>query len=464
MDRSGRGLAAAPAAIIALVAAYEVAAGPGRVVLALVVVAPLLAATILGRAATASYVVVALAVGALLGIYDGQYTHDTWPTQAVRLFGILLGGIIAVGACSTRLQREDRLREMQTAAAAVESRARDSRQLLGLAERVQRSLLHDPPQLRHLEVEVRYLPAAEHIKVGGDWYDVFAVPDGRTMLVIGDVAGHDGAAAASMAQVRNVLRGITQVLTAPPATVLTALDQALRTLSIPTLATMILAEVDQDHRGQRRTNTAPLVLRWSNAGHPPPLLICADGTVQLLETDPELLLGVDPDTPRTDHELQLNPGDTLVLYTDGLVERRGSTIDDGLDWIQDTAAAAVEQPLHQLCDTLLRRVFDRADDDVAVLALRARTSQPLRPRFVGTTAGTGQDDPPARDPTAARAVEPTTPPRAGAGAGAGTNHEQGRTRAARPATPCSRWGRLGATHRTARLRHGYPRRRLRPTE
>ena len=192
--------------------------------------------------------------------------------------------------------------------------------------------------------------------------------------MIGDVAGHDGAAAATMAQVRSVLRGIGQVLLAPPATLLTALDRAVRTFLPGVLATVIVIEIS--HLGRRG---GPLVLRWSNAGHPPPLLIHGDdGTAQLLERDPDLLLGVDPGTRRVDHECVLYQGDTVVLYTDGLVERRGVSIDDGLQRLLDITADETGLPLDKLCDLLLATSSGRADDDVAVLALRARGTGPVQ--------------------------------------------------------------------------------------
>ena len=94
-----------------------------------------------------------------------------------------------------------------------------------------------------MEIAAAYVPAADHVKIGGDWYDAFPAPGDRTLIVIGDVAGHDGAAAATMAQVRSVLRGIGQVLLAPPATLLTALDRAMHTFLPHVLATVIVIEI-----------------------------------------------------------------------------------------------------------------------------------------------------------------------------------------------------------------------------
>ena len=234
----------------------------------------------------------------------------------------------------------------------------------GMAEALQRSLLTEPPQADHLEVAVRYLPAATEAQVGGDWYDAFLLRDGRTALVIGDVTGHDRHAAAAMAQVRNVLRGVAHSQPGSPASVLAALDGALRDLAVDTLATAVLATVERGSGDDR-------LLRWSNAGHPPPLLVGADGGVRLLTSEPDLLLGFDPTALRTDHEVPLEPGATVLLYTDGLVERREASIDDGTARLVETVGRWASAPLEELCDRVLGDLAGAVDDDVALLALRA---------------------------------------------------------------------------------------------
>jgi phosphoserine phosphatase RsbU/P len=368
VERVGRAGAVVPLAIIVLFAVLDIAAGPGRVVLGLVVIAPLLAASLLGRRATAWYAVLALIVAGLLGIYDEQYTADAWPTQAARLFGVALGGLIAVAACSARLEREIQSRQLGVDMALAQEQARGAEDMAGLAEWLQRSLLTPPPPIADVEIAAGYVPAADHVKIGGDWYDAFPAPGDRTLVVIGDVAGHDGAAAATMAQVRSVLRGIGQVLLAPPATLLTALDRAVQTFLPHVLATVIVIEISHLAR-----NNGPLAVRWSNAGHPPPLLIKGDdGTTQLLEHEPNLLLGVDPNTRRIDHEYLLDQGDTVVLYTDGLVERRGIAIDEGLQRLRDITTDEAGLTLDELCELLLTTRSERPDDDIAILALRAR--------------------------------------------------------------------------------------------
>lgn len=237
-----------------------------------------------------------------------------------------------------------------------------------MSETLQRSLLTEPFQPDHLQLAVRYVPAAHDAQVGGDWYDAFLAPDGALCLVIGDVAGHDRKAVAAMGQLRNLLRGIAYTLDEPPSGILSALDGAMRQLEVGSLATGVFGKVEQTRldsvRGVRR-------FRWSNAGHPPPLLIEPDGTARLLLTPPDLLLGTGHGTARVDHRDTLRPGSTLLLYTDGLVERRNADLDAGLAWLVHTAARYAGGTLDALCDGLLAEIGPDPADDVALLAIRA---------------------------------------------------------------------------------------------
>lgn len=240
-----------------------------------------------------------------------------------------------------------------------------------MSETLQRSLLSEPPQPDDLRIAVRYRPAAEQAQVGGDWYDGFVTSKGVTSLVVGDVTGHDQNAAAAMGQVRSLLRGIGYAIGQPPAAVLATLDQALQDLDVGTLATAVLAQVHQT-QDERRDGVRRLV--WSNAGHLPPLVIAPDGTAELLRTTADLLLGLDPRTERADHEVTLQPGATVLLYTDGLVERRGQSIEEGLAWLTSRAAALAHLGPDDLCDALLAGV-EANEDDIAVLAARAAPQQ-----------------------------------------------------------------------------------------
>lgn len=244
-----------------------------------------------------------------------------------------------------------------------------------LAEALQQALLTPPPEPDHLHVVTRYRPAGHHAQIGGDWYDAFLQPGGDTMLVIGDVVGHDSSAAAKMGQLRGVLRTLAFDTAAAPADVLNRLDRTARGLAVDALATTVLARVEQPTAGTGR------VMRWSNAGHPPPLLLHADGRVDVLETEPELLLGFSTTAVRTDHRIELPDDSTLLLYTDGLIERRNETFDDAIVRLTATLADLARLDVEELCDALLDRL-GTGDDDIALVAVR------VQPGGVPRDAGT----------------------------------------------------------------------------
>jgi PAS domain S-box-containing protein len=238
-----------------------------------------------------------------------------------------------------------------------------------LADALQRSMLTDPPQSDDCEIVVRYVPAAEGAEIGGDWYDAFLQRGGATVVAIGDVVGHDTRAAAAMGQVRGLLRGISYSSGAAPAEVLTELDRAVEGLSLDTMATALVARLEQvDGDGP----AGRMRLRWASAGHPPPVLIDADGEVTVLDGKPaDLLLGVSPECFREDHVELLGRGATVLLYTDGLVERRDRDIDTGTEELVAVLRECAGLPLEELCDRVLERLFlPDAEDDVAVLAVR----------------------------------------------------------------------------------------------
>lgn len=251
-----------------------------------------------------------------------------------------------------------------------------------LAEGLQTSLLTDPPEPDHCHIVVRYVPAAEAAYVGGDWFDSFLQADGATVLVIGDVVGHDTEAAAAMGQVRGLLRGIAWYSGAGPAEVLSGLDAAMEGLQVDTTATAVVARLEQRRAEYDREVR---LLRWSNAGHPPPMVVSPGCSVTVLDgPDPDLLLGIDPRTRRAESTVILEDGATVLLYTDGLVERRGQCLDDGIGLLRDTLADLADLPLDGLCDELLARMLpERAEDDVALVALRLFPQDLPRPAEAG---------------------------------------------------------------------------------
>ncbi|MFC0028503.1 SpoIIE family protein phosphatase [Micromonospora chaiyaphumensis] len=232
-----------------------------------------------------------------------------------------------------------------------------------VAEVLQHSMLPTLPVVPGVELAARYLPAADRVEVGGDWYDAFVQPDGDLVAAIGDVAGHDIEAAATMGQLRNLVRGDAYGRDDPIDEIMTHLDRAIRGLPVPTVATAVLARVSPAAPGLR--------VSWCNAGHPPPLLIPADGPVRALDGDRGTLLGLTHPPRRTRQALTLAPGDTLLLHTDGLTESRDRSIDEGEVELIAQLAGAARLPLATLCDQLLAAAH-RREDDVALLALRAR--------------------------------------------------------------------------------------------
>jgi PAS domain S-box-containing protein len=260
--------------------------------------------------------------------------------------------------------------EIARRAGAAVANARLFGQQRQVAETLQRSLLSVLPQPDHLHLTARYLPATAGAEVGGDWYDSFLLKDGATALVIGDILGHDLTAASLMGQVRNALRAIAYDRQAPPSEIVQRLDEALAGLRVDALATCLFARVEQDDEHRRR---GLRLLRWTSAGHLPPALTSASGTVRLLdEHEGDLMLGVDPTARRCDSEAVLQAGDTLWLFTDGLVERSDQPLDVGLARLRQALTALHDLPLDEACDELLARMLpDEHPDDVAVLAVRA---------------------------------------------------------------------------------------------
>ena len=273
-------------------------------------------------------------------------------------------------------------RDVAARAALALDNARLFQQQRALAEQLQLSLLTPPPEPDHVQVVVRYRAAARAAAVGGDWYDAFLQPDGGTMLVIGDVVGHDTAAAAAMGQVRGLLRGIAFTTEQGPADVLTRLDAAIEGLAVGTTASAVVGRLEQTLEERERGVTH---LRWSNAGHPPPMALSTSGDVLVLAgVEADLLLGIDPSSPRVESRVTLDRGSTVLLYTDGLVERRGQGLDQGLERLREALVELGHLPLEQLCDALLERLLPSTrEDDVAMVAVRLHPQDQPRPAEAG---------------------------------------------------------------------------------
>ncbi|MFI6073650.1 SpoIIE family protein phosphatase [Actinoplanes sp. NPDC051343] len=230
-----------------------------------------------------------------------------------------------------------------------------------VAEVLQHSMLTELPEIPGVELHARYLPAQAGDAVGGDWYDAFVQPDGSVMIAVGDVAGHDIEAAATMGQVRNLVRGDAYGRDDPPGRLLAQLDRALHGLRVPAAATAVLARVRRDGDGYE--------LQFANAGHPPPILLRPDGEVEVWWETPEPLLGLMPRDGRPTHRRRVAPGSVLLLYTDGLVESPSRLIDDGIARLRSVLRNNPGLTGDDLCTQLIESAPRRADD-IALLLVR----------------------------------------------------------------------------------------------
>jgi len=225
------------------------------------------------------------------------------------------------------------------------------------AELLQRGLLPEAlPALEAGRASVRYLPGATGTEVGGDWYDVLPLASGRVALAVGDVVGRGVRAAAVMGQLRSALRACA-MNGGTPGEVVAQLNAVEHTRLRPQLATLVFAVHDRT-RG---------VIAYTAAGHLPPLVRRAGGEVETLPAGQGMALGVEPGAEYATAVAALWPGDLVVLYTDGLVERRTQTLEEGLARLRAALAAGPAQ-LPGLCDHLIAACAPSGEDDVALLA------------------------------------------------------------------------------------------------
>ena len=276
--------------------------------------------------------------------------------RPLRLYGITQD-VTARETSRTRLAEVERqLREHQRSLAA-------EHQVAAQLQQIVLPIPATPIDLPGLRVAVRYLPAEQAGRVGGDWYHAAALDDGRVMLAVGDVAGHGIRAAAVMAQLRHVLAALTVTTTSDPAELLAYLNRLLYAEALSSgTATAIVGRYDPQSRE----------LVWAQAGHPAPLH-SRGGETTVLARPRGPLLGAIRDARYATESLTLAGGDLLLFYTDGLVERRDHSLDEGLAPIVDTlsriSAAGSRQPLADLLDQLPRA---NPDDDTCVVAARPR--------------------------------------------------------------------------------------------
>ncbi|MGV4983592.1 SpoIIE family protein phosphatase [Streptomyces sp. NPDC001709] len=243
-----------------------------------------------------------------------------------------------------------------------------------LAQGLQQAMLpRTIPSVRGADIAVRYRSAAAGRDIGGDWYDLIPLPGGRVGAVIGDVQGHDTHAAAVMGQLRIVLRAYAAE-GHTPAAVMARASVFLHELDTDRFATCLYAEAD----------LATGVVQAVRAGHIDPLLRHTDGTCRRAPVEGGLPLGLSAEFGRLDYPvstLELDPGHTLLLCTDGLIERPGTDLDDGMRHLTRLVAGGPED-VRELADRLIQLAEERGgDDDVALLLLRRRV--PVAPQAGG---------------------------------------------------------------------------------
>ena len=229
-----------------------------------------------------------------------------------------------------------------------------------LKETLQRAVLPATlPEGDGFRLAARYLPADQPAMVGGDWYDAFSLPDGTVALAVGDVVGHDLEAAATMGQMRNALRAYA-FADGPPASVLGHLNRLADGLADGGLATAAFCVLD----------VAGRTFRWAGAGHPPPLVIGPDGA-RLLPPPIGMMLGADPAARFEDVVVPLRAGELLVLYSDGLIERRNSDLDADLASLVAAADGLAGRSPEDVCAALVDRLVPDTghEDDVCLLVL-----------------------------------------------------------------------------------------------
>jgi anti-sigma regulatory factor (Ser/Thr protein kinase)/putative methionine-R-sulfoxide reductase with GAF domain len=288
-------------------------------------------------------------------------------------------GVLHVGSLTPREFTNDHAALLQVVAARAAPAIERARLYEALdrehrgAVTLQRSLLPESvPDIVGVDIAARYLPARDEI--GGDWYDVIDLPGGAVGLAIGDVAGHGVRAAALMGQLRTALRAYALDGYTPGET-LKHLDRLLHTVRGEGMATAAYAVLDPGTGA----------LRFASAGHPPPVVVPAEGEARMLDTRPAPPLGTLPFGSYHETEDRLEPGASLMLYTDGLVERRREPLTTGIERLRRLAVAG------GTADALAERVVghliprDGADDDVAIVVVRNLPIAPqMRLRFPAT--------------------------------------------------------------------------------
>jgi GAF domain-containing protein/anti-sigma regulatory factor (Ser/Thr protein kinase) len=289
--------------------------------------------------------------------------HESFLFVPLIVGGKANGLVVTSWADRVTLSDEDRvfIETLASQAAQALDRARHFESERTIAETLQRSVLPASlPRVAGIQLSARYLPGTEEVDVGGDWFDAIQLGNGRLGLAVGDVVGKGVQSAATMAQLRNALRAFALDQMKPSSTV-ARLNRLTDELSDSAFATAVYAVLDPKTR----------VCRFTSAGHPPPLVVYPNGVAVFLEGGRGLPLGTGAATTYAQRTVELPIGSTLVLYTDGLVERRGEAIDVGLERLRTAAEEGPSDP-ERLVEHVLSRLVgvNERGDDIALLAVR----------------------------------------------------------------------------------------------
>lgn len=274
--------------------------------------------------------------------------------EEYRVFLSLAAGQVAAAVADAQAVDAERRRAVERA----ELERSRAQFFTDVAVTLQRAVLG--PMVLPQDFAVHYEPATGTLEVGGDWYDVVDLPDGSYGVVVGDVVGRGLAAAAVMGQLRSAGRALL-LESRSPAHVLSALDRFAGLVPGASVSTVFCAVIDPRDGS----------VRYSSAGHPPGIVVDADGVPRILDDALAAPLAVVDDLERPEADVVLSPGSTLLLYTDGLVERRDQGIDEGMARAAAVLAEGRSLPPADLQELITEKLLDDApDDDVAFLVYR----------------------------------------------------------------------------------------------
>jgi serine phosphatase RsbU (regulator of sigma subunit) len=275
----------------------------------------------------------------------------------------IVGVLLSLGAAALSARVLARRDQAERLAGSLERIAEENRRLYAqqrtIAQTLQHALLPEGlPKIRGVETAARYEAGVEGVEIGGDWYDLIGLDDRRLLLVVGDVSGRGLRAAATMAELRFAIHAYA-AQDDPPAVILSKLSRLVNVKRSGQLATILCALVDVETRNVTVTS----------AGHLPPLLV-SDGSGEFIHGEVGMPVGVSANATYASTAVAAPPAATLLAFTDGLVERRGESIDAGLARLE-RAATSEDGELDELLDRLVAALrSDRGDDDTAIAGLR----------------------------------------------------------------------------------------------